>query len=124
MRSARCIATLVSLLLATACGGGDGPTGPPPPPGGSANFTASVNGQAWASAANLTNVTAVPSGTYLISRSVLAGTSARAITLTLMNIPGPGTYPLGTGAGVSGGTAINAESAGGWGTPLKMARPG
>jgi hypothetical protein len=38
--------------------------------------------------------------------------------LNLMNIPDPGTYPLGTGAGVSGGTAIYAEGTGGWGTPL------
>ncbi len=121
-------ATLVGssiLLLSLACGGGGDPTGPgpnppppPPPPPGSANFTATVNGQAWASAANLTNVTAAASGTYIISGSVLQGTNARAVTMTLMNVPGPGTYPLGTGAGVSGGTGIYAESSGGWGTAL------
>jgi len=126
MRSARGFAhgfvLLLGLLVTTACGGSDEPTDPnspnPPPPGGSANFTASVDGQAWASAANLTNVTAAQSGTYIISGSVLAGASVRALTLTLMNIPATGTYPLGTGAGVSGGTAIYAESAGGWLTPL------
>jgi hypothetical protein len=117
-----------ALLFTLACGGGDGPTNPgpnpppppppPPPPGGSANFTATVNGQAWASAANLVNVTAAASGTYILSGTALQGTNPRSVTMTLMNIPGPGTYPLGTGAGVSGGTGIYAESAGGWGTPL------
>jgi len=119
MRRVRCIPPFLGLLLITACSGGDGPTGPnPPPPGGNASFTASVDGQGWTSAAALTNVTAAQSGTYIISGSVLTGASTRAITLNLMNIPGPGTYPLGTGAGVSGGSAIYAESAGGWGTPL------
>jgi len=122
MRSARGMAPLLGLLLATACGGSDGPTDPnpatPPPPGGNATYTASVDGQAWASAASLTSVTAALSGTYIISGSVLAGASTRAITLNLMNIPGPGTYPLGTGAGVSGGSAIYAENVGGWITPL------
>jgi hypothetical protein len=119
MHRVRSIAPFLGLLLITACSGGDGPTGPnPPPPGGNASFTASVDGQGWTSAAALTNVTAAQSGTYIISGSVLTGASTRAITLNLMNIPGPGTYPLGTGAGVSGGSAIYAESAGGWGTPL------
>jgi hypothetical protein len=122
MRSARWIAPVLGLLFASACGGSDGPTdpgaAPSPPPGASANFTARVDGQAWASAANLTNVTAIQSGTYSISGSVLSGSTSRNITLNLMNIPGPGTYPLGTGAGVSGGSAIYADNVGGWGTPL------
>lgn len=119
-----------ALLFTLACGGGDGPTNPgpnpppppspppPPPPGGTANFTATVSGQAWASAVNLVNVTAAASGTYIVSGTALQGTNPRSITMTLMNVPGPGSYPLGTGAGVSGGTGIYAESAGGWGTPL------
>lgn len=124
----RPLARVLFLAALAACGGGDGggpggptpppPPPPPPPPGGTANFTATVNGQAWASAANLATVTAAASGTYIISGGVVQGTSSRAVTLTLMNIPGPGTYPLGTGAGVSGGGGIYAESSGGWGTSL------
>lgn len=117
-----------ALLFTLACGGGDGPTNPgptpppppppPPPPGGSANFTASIEGQAWASVASATVAVAAASGTYTISGGTAQG---QGISITLLNIPGPGTYPLGTGAGVSGGTAIYADPTGGWGTPLSGA---
>jgi hypothetical protein len=63
-------------------------------------------------------VAAAQSGTYTISGGTIQGGVSRGITITLMNIPAPGTYPLGTGAGVSGGIAIYADNTGGWTTPL------
>lgn len=108
----------LALGLLAACGGGDGPSGPGG--GGSGPMSATVNGQGWTANAGTVAVGtsgAIP-GLYTISGSQVSGGNARAISISLMNIPGPGTYPLGTGAHVSGGTAIYAESAGGWGTPL------
>ncbi len=57
----------------------------------------------------------------MVTGSSLGGGSARSLSLTLMNIPGPGTYPLGTGANVSGGTAVVADGSGAWLTPLSGA---
>lgn len=57
-------------------------------------------------------------GGYVISAVSSSGSNAQSITLLLTNIPGPGTYPLGTGAGVAGGTAIYVSNSAGWGTAL------
>jgi hypothetical protein len=50
-----------------------------------------------------------------------SGSNSQSITLLLTNIPGPGTYPLGTGGGVAGGTAIYVSNGAGWITPLSGA---
>lgn len=106
------------VLLLVACGGGSptGPSGPPSLPGGG-SATATVDGQALGGF-TLANATHAFSGGYTISLTQTQGTVGRSITLSLMNIPGPGTYPLGTGAGVSGGTGIYVDAGAGWTTPL------
>ncbi|TVP44068.1 MAG: hypothetical protein EA350_12280 [Gemmatimonadales bacterium] len=84
---------------------------------------ATIEGTSWQSGAGaLTSPvqTAGPGG-YTITGSSQPGASARTIFLWLMNIPGPGTYPLGTGGNVSGGSAIVSDATGGWGTPLSGA---
>lgn len=110
----------VLILILTACGGssGTGPSvpPPPPPPGGGA-VSATVNGQAFGTVSFAQAVHAL-SGGYLVSAQSVAGVNAKAITISLMNITGPGTYPLGTGAGVEGGFATYVENGAGWGTDL------
>src|SRR5690606_1392769 len=60
----------------------------------------------------------VAPGGYTFGGSYVNGGVSQAISITLMNVPGPGTYPLGTGGGVAGGIAIYADNSGGWATPL------
>jgi hypothetical protein len=110
------------VLLVVGCGGGASPTDPntPPPPAplpGGGSASAQVNGQAFAPITTA-SATHAFSGGYNISLNRVQGLDARAININLMNIVGTGTYPLGTGAGVSGGLGIYAEAGGGWGTPL------
>jgi hypothetical protein len=104
-----------ALLASPGCGG-DGPSGPG---GGStvAGFGARVNGATYAPtvAAVATHFLA---GAYQITAARSSGANTSAMTITLTNIPGPGTYPLGTGAGVAGGSAVYVENTAGWGTPL------
>ncbi len=83
-------------------------------------MTAVIEGVQWQSGSGpLTSPaqTTGPGG-YVVTGTSQAGGTLRSISLTLMNVPGPGTYPLGTGANVSGGTAIVADPTGGWLTPL------
>jgi len=110
---------VTAALGAAACGGDDDDPIAPPEENdpGTGPMTALVDGESW-SAGTALNPTAhlIAPGTYS-----LTGTSTsdfRSIAFNLMNLPGPGTYPLGTGAGVSGGVATYAEQSGGWVTPL------
>ncbi len=115
-----CRALLVVAPTLASCGdGGTGPTG------GEANgfMTARIDGSAWASDPIYVDQGAqvTGSGIYVIQGTQVSGTEALAIVLSLMNVPGPGTYPLGTGGGVSGGTGIVALGGSGWTTPLSGA---
>ena len=108
---------VVSLLLVTAligCGGGGGGGGGSS--GGGAGFTATVDGAAWA--AEPVGVTAfgggVPGG-LVISGSQTVGGAVRGLTVNLSSISGPGTYALGVGPGVYGGSASVGESMAGAG---------
>jgi hypothetical protein len=118
---------LTAFLLIAACGGGDSGTGPnvppppppPPPPGGAGSFTAKIDGQSWAATSSVLFAGShVAPGAYTFGGTYMTGTVSRAISITLLNVPGPGTYPLGTGAGVAGGIGIYADQTGGWATPL------
>lgn len=112
----------IAALGLIACGGDDDPTGPEdendPETG---PMTALIDGAAWVAnpAANPTAYLVAP-GTYSLTGTSTgnAGNEIRSISLNLMNLPGPGSYPLGTGAGVSGGIASYIESGSGWTTPL------
>ncbi len=117
----RATVAVLAVLTGTACGGGSGPT--QPGGGGTGPITATVDGVAWAGGTNTSSVTtsAQLPGQYTIVGTQSTATTARIITLALTNIPGVGTYPLGTGSGVSGGTGIYAEPTGGWGTELSGA---
>lgn len=109
-------ALFVSLVLGACGGDSTGPGGG----GGSAPFTAVIDGTSWAATEGAAVITTNPAtpGLYIISGTQINPGDVRALTLTLSNIPGPGTYPLGTGANISGGNGIYAHSTGGWGTPL------
>lgn len=93
------------LSLALACGGSDGPSGPnpppppppappPPPPPGNAPMTATIDGVAWASTAQVLSTYTPSSKTYTIVGAESA--IGRALLITLMEVNGPGTFTLGT----------------------------
>jgi len=84
---------------------------------------ATVQGTPWQSGPGALTSPAqtVGPGGYSMTGTSQQGSTVQAISLSLMNIPGPGTYPLGTGGNVSGGTAIFSDGTGGWLTPLSGA---
>jgi hypothetical protein len=57
----------------------------------------------------------------VITATGIAGASSTSITLTLYNIRGTGTYPLGMTPTTVGGIGIVTENAAGWSTPLSGA---
>lgn len=121
-------ALLVAVLAAIGCGGGDadGPTGPEMPDA-DGYMTARIDGSAWQSDAIYVNAgaQAAGAGIIVIQGTRVSGSDGLSINISLANIPGPGTYPLGTAAAVSGGSAGVAESGGqaaaGWNTPFSGA---
>lgn len=106
------------LLLLLACGDDTGPNG-----GGGGGIRATINGDEWESDEALTPVVQyVSSGIYVLQGSRLeGGTDASTLLITVVNIPGPGTYPLGTGGGVAGGNGVYAENTANWSTQLSGA---
>lgn len=119
------LAIFASAIL-VGCGGGDdgddnNPVNPGPGPGGSGPMSATINGQAWVSDANsaLAQLGVGLPGSFVIQgNKVVSSTDAITIQLILYNVDGPGTYPLGTGPTVDGGTGLVASAAVGFGTPL------
>ena len=113
-------ATLGVALTLAACGGDSGDsTGPDGSGSGNGQFryTARIDGAAWASDAGVERV-GVPvtlPGVYAMTGTKL-GTNGYTVIITLYNIPGPGTYPLGVGPSVAGGNALISTVAGGWKT--------
>jgi hypothetical protein len=109
---------VATLLLAAGCSGDPVSTG-----AGESRMSARIDGAVWASDPSPASdfVTLVTPGAYLVNGQRLAGASSSAITLTLYNIRGPGTYPLGIGPTGVGGTAVLAEEGRGWLTPLSGA---
>lgn len=116
-RMAFLLAAFIPVAIIPACGG-DGSTGPgTDAPAGDSPFSATVEGVSWsASAATQQPMVVIGAGWYTMTGFLGSGADVRAIAIALMNIPGPGTYPLGTGANVPGGTATYAEAAAGWST--------
>ena len=115
--SPRRLAAAVTLLLGLgACSSSTEPGNPGP-----SNMTARVDGAEWTSS----QATAAPvpnaPGWYVISGSVATANQALAISISVYNVDGPGTYPLGVGSTAFGGIAILAEGGGGWVTPLSGA---
>ncbi|HET8762904.1 MAG TPA: hypothetical protein VFM12_05770 [Gemmatimonadales bacterium] len=110
---------LATLLLAAACGGESGPSDDNDADG---HLTAVIEGEDFSSDpvyVNLgVNVTSTAPGLYVITGAHVEGTSSTGITITIFNVRGPGTYPIGVGATVVGGSGVVAEGGKGWGTDL------
>jgi len=107
----------VAILAAlVACGGGsDGTTSPNNGSQTGFHMTAKIDGASWASVspASLSANQVLPGAYTLIGFD----NSSTNINISLANIRGPGTYPLGVGPSVPGGSVILANSAGGgWAT--------
>jgi hypothetical protein len=127
-RPRRLLASLgasAGLLLAAAACGGDTPSGPGAGDDDSP-MTAKIDGVVWAADPRYVSQAVVHNapGIYVISGSkFLTSTNVLTILLTLYNVRGPGTYPLGVGANVVGGTGIVSisETSAGWSTPLSGA---
>lgn len=102
-------------LLVCACGGGGGND----PGGGSGTrFTAKIDAQSWQADALSISAQAVPGvpGGVIVVGSQSAGGVSRGLTLTLFNMTGPGTFPLGVGSDVFGGTGSVGEGTGSGGS--------
>jgi hypothetical protein len=112
------VPALASLLLA-ACNGGTGSGD------GDAPFTAKVDGEPWAAVAiSITaNALGTPGSVLFQGTDAASDGSSRSLTLTVYNISGPGTYPLGVSETGFGGDASYGAGEGGsgqgqiWGTP-------
>jgi hypothetical protein len=114
----RRFAAVAITLGSAACGGGSDSTGPDNGGNGQFRFTAKIDGANWASnsGAERIGVTLAQAGLYSITGIQLGG-SGLTIVMTLTNIPGPGTYPLGVGFSVAGGNVLISSAAGpGWRT--------
>ena len=93
-------------------GGGGGGGG-----GGTSGFTATVDGGAWTAASGSIvareDVSPSPPGTFTISGEMVAGlTNVTIIQLTLYNIKGTGTYPVGVTPTIFGGAGMVTSSTG------------
>ena len=112
-------ATLAVAMGSISCGGDGGGDATGPGGNGQFRFTARIDGGSWASTAGveLVGVPITQPGLYVLTGTQL-GASGLTIILTLTNIPGPGTYPIGVGFTVAGGNAlISSAAGGGWRTP-------
>lgn len=110
-------AVLLLLTLVAGCGDGAGPGGGD----GDGFMRATIDGQAWESdALPLENgVQYTTPGAYAIFGSkVQGGNDALSVVLSLFNIRGPGTYPLGMGGGTVGGLGTIGSQGGSWSTLL------
>jgi hypothetical protein len=139
MRSSR-----LALMTASVCfgllagcggGGGDNTTGPTNGgnPGGTTGGTtgttqmiATIDGKAWTASSGgvMAFQVSSASGGYLISGLELTGTAiGTSLSISINDIPGPGTYPLGTdGVSVAGGFAgVTVGATQTWTTPVSGA---
>jgi hypothetical protein len=117
-------AGLLVLAAMASCGSGSGGGGGAAGGGGgSGTFTATIDGQAWSGDLSVSATTSPASpGTYILGGSKLvSGSTALTLLLTLYNIGATGTYPLGVGGTVVGGTGSVTEGASSWLTPLSGA---
>jgi len=139
MRSSRLGLTTIFACawLLAACGGSDNTTGPTSGgnqnpggttggTGGTALMTATIDGKAWTASSGGVSAIQVSSasGGYLISGLELSGaTIGTGIGISINDIPGPGTYPLGTdGVSVAGGFgAVTGTGSQTWNTPVSGA---
>lgn len=115
-------ALLLLIILTTGCGGGDGPADPDG--GGDNTFTATIDGQAWASDTNLISVSgsASPTRTGTLALTGYQASSGRSLMLSLSFFIGPASQPLGVNIGTTpGGIGTVTVAANSWLTPLSGA---
>jgi hypothetical protein len=116
------------LCAAVACGGDSGTTSPGGTSGGTSggastgfHITAKIDGTAWTSTAGSehANIPSILPGLYTFTGAQFSGSAATnyIIAVTLYDIAGPGTYPLGVGPTTPGGSVILSNTTGGWATP-------
>lgn len=110
-------ATIAATIASTSCGGDSKDSTGPGGTNGEFNFTAKIDGASWASDAGVerTGVPITLPGIYAMT-GIKLGTSGYTVIISLYNISGPGTYPLGVGPSVAGGNALLSTVAGGWKT--------
>ena len=120
MSQSKLLSCTVIALAATigSCGGDGGSTGPNGQTNGEFRFRAKIDGADWASTAGSerTGVPITLPGVFAITGTQLGG-AGYTVVFQLYNIAGPGTYPLGVGVSVPGGSALISTIAGGWRTP-------
>jgi hypothetical protein len=107
----RVVVALSSILA--ACGGSD--PAAPAPDGVEGSFSATIDGADWAPA-SVDSVENLVPGRYAIVAGIRGG-SDYVIDLSLHNIGGPGTYPLGVSHSVFGGEAQVSHPGSIWVTP-------
>jgi hypothetical protein len=104
------LAGTMSLVALGACGGGDSGG----PDGGSSGLTARVDGVRWEAepiSIAASAVAGVPGGLLVLGTETSGGIT-RSVIVTLYNVRGPGTYALGVGSEVYGGTGQVGEGTG------------
>jgi hypothetical protein len=107
------------VMVLAACGGDGGGGSTDPGNTGQFKFTAKIDGTSWASTGGVerAGVPITLPGLYVLTGTNLSGGTAYTIVISLYNISGPGTYPLGVGVSVPGGNVLVSSLAGGWRTP-------
>ncbi len=106
-------------VLWVACGGGSG-NNAGGGGGGSGAMTASIEGQSFSadqSSSALASTSATVS-VYTLTGSHVSGQTYQTLVVSLYNITGPGTYPLGVNSSNFGGIGTFGENQGAWVTPL------
>lgn len=118
MRKFGVLALSLAGLLAGCGGNSSGPDDGGRNGSGIPNFSASIEGVTWRPSIAVSAINAM-AGLYSITANKLAGPDNYTMVFSLWNIRGPGTYPLGVGAQMQGGTAqLSRPPSSGWSTPL------
>lgn len=115
---ARALLLAAALVAAAACEKSS--TGLGNNNNGDARMTATIDGRAFASTALLgqEKVTLASRAVHLVYGQQTSGTNSTVILVTLYNLRGPATYPLGVNLTSYGGVAQITENALSWITPL------
>jgi hypothetical protein len=116
----RLVLGVLLALAAIACGGSDDPTDPNDPNANTGEFFMRMNiDGVWA--AETYHAAVAGLGSLTFGGTKTTGTNPYAISFSLYNIGGTGSYPLGTGSTVAGGAVVVANAltaASTWITPL------
>ncbi len=117
MLSSRVSLLTAALMTLSACGGSN-PAGPGGGNQNLPNMSAKIDGVLWQPTLAVQAVNA-GAGLYTITAFQTTGANNYGMVIQLYNIKGPGTYPLGVGVSVFGGTGqLSRAPNGGWSTPL------